>query len=223
MTDFIIAPTLNGKVASSIKSHDPLNRRRTRNDKTVKLGDFNCGGYALETYNWFLPNLCSALVEELAWNQWYDEQCFDENEELEPEEYYEYQDFKDELIEAEYQDFYDDFCLNSKVEISEETLKNIYYDWEDSPSALKYAVEAILSTFSDVRQIKDFSELKEDEYGIAYAIGGGDFHFVKYDQLTDVYTHKQGYWPVESIKDCDEAFLPRYDSERIYFAKKRGK
>ena len=121
MTDFIIAPKLNGQVISTIKSSDPLNRKKKRNRRNVQMRNYNCGGYALETYNWFLPNLCSSLVEEMAWNQWFDGQCFEEDQELENEEYYEYQDFKDELIESEFQDFYDDFCLNSKVEISDET------------------------------------------------------------------------------------------------------
>lgn len=45
--------TLSHKILSS--SEDKFNSFRTRNQKNTLDGDYNCGGYALGTFNWFLP------------------------------------------------------------------------------------------------------------------------------------------------------------------------
>lgn len=34
--------------------HDPMNKEG-RNSRNTYLGDYNCGGYALGTFNWFCP------------------------------------------------------------------------------------------------------------------------------------------------------------------------
>ena len=51
---------------------DQYNKKKRRGLDTVNRFDFNCGGYALETYNWYLP------VEGLRqasryFDSWYDE------------------------------------------------------------------------------------------------------------------------------------------------------
>ena len=80
-------------------------------------------------------------------------------------------------------------------------------------------VYRILKDFSDVRVINDFDDLDSDEYGIVFACGDDDFHFGRYDE--GIYSHKQGGYEVEIVRNEDEIFGDRYYSDRIYFAKKK--
>lgn len=36
--------------------HDPLNKRGSRNIRNTDKADYNCGGYALGTFSWYLPS-----------------------------------------------------------------------------------------------------------------------------------------------------------------------
>ena len=63
-------------------------------------------------------------------------------------------------------------------------------------------------------------ELKDDEYGIVYAAGGGDFHFGRYED--GVWTHKRGKSRIEEVDCEDDVFGKRYNSKRFYFAMKKG-
>ena len=88
------------------------------------------------------------------------------------------------------------------------------------PLLIKLAIERMLKTFPDLRRIKNFNELKDDEYGIVYAAGGGDFHFGKYEN--GVYSHKMGDLSAEEVETEDDIFGYRYDSKRFRFAMKKG-
>lgn len=55
--------------------YDPFNEEKRRNTKNVSKGDYNCGGYALSTFNWWgfkclrfhslnLNNMVDELLEE---------------------------------------------------------------------------------------------------------------------------------------------------------------
>lgn len=37
-------------------NHDPLNMRGSRNIRNTDKADYNCGGYALGTFSWYLPS-----------------------------------------------------------------------------------------------------------------------------------------------------------------------
>ena len=37
-------------------NHDPLNKRGSRNIRNTDKADYNCGGYALGTFSWYLPS-----------------------------------------------------------------------------------------------------------------------------------------------------------------------
>lgn len=93
---------------------------------------------------------------------------------------------------------------------------NIYED----NILMKLAIERMLSMFPDLRRIKSFDELKDDEYGIVYAAGGGDFHFGRYED--GVWTHKRGRSRIEEVDCEDDVFGKRYNSKRFYFAMKKG-
>lgn len=109
---------------------------------------------------------------------------------------------------------YDNRKLCKKIQ---DALDNGDYDF---PILIKLAIERMLTTFPDLRRIKSFDELKDDEYGIVYAAGGGDFHFGKYED--EVWTHKKGNLEIQEVKCEDEVFGYRYDSKRFYFAMKKG-
>lgn len=85
---------------------------------------------------------------------------------------------------------------------------------------MKLAIERMLTMFPDLRRIKSFDELEDDEYGIVYAAGGGDFHFGRYEN--EVWTHKMGDLRIEEVGCEDDVFGSRYDSKRFYFAMKKG-
>lgn len=42
-------------VGGKFSGRDELNIKRTRNIKNTERKDFNCAGYALETFSWYLP------------------------------------------------------------------------------------------------------------------------------------------------------------------------
>ncbi len=64
---------------------DAYNENGTRNMKNVSRDQFNCGGYALETYNWVLPcdseEECEELYDFDMWEYDYDEDDFNESAE----------------------------------------------------------------------------------------------------------------------------------------------
>ena len=96
-----------------------------------------------------------------------------------------------------------------------------FYDREyDNPFMIHLACMRMLEHLRGLRVISDFSELKNDEYGIAYRCCCDDFHFVRYDD--GVYSHKMGSWEVEEIENENEGWGNRYDSEIIRFAMKKG-
>ena len=62
---------------------------------------------------------------------------------------------------------------------------------------MKLAIKRMLAMFPDLRRIKSFDELKDDEYGIVYAAGGDDFHFGRYED--GVWTHKRAKSRIEEV------------------------
>lgn len=101
--------------------------------------------------------------------------------------------------------------------ISESLEWNIFED----NILMKLAIERMLAMFPDLRRIKSFDELEDDEYGIVYAAGGGDFHFGRYED--GVWTHKMGKLCIQEVDYEDDVFGERYDSERFRFAMKKGR
>lgn len=85
---------------------------------------------------------------------------------------------------------------------------------------MKLAIKRMLAMFPDLRRIKSFDELKDDEYGIAYAAGGDDFHFGRYED--GVWTHKRAKSRIEEVGCEDDVFGKEYNSKRFYFAMKKG-
>ena len=205
---------------------DIYNSDGTRNMNTVVTESCNCGGYALETYNWFLPIFIESVVSDDAEEKWLIENEYEDTDNLDWKEesdmYATIQDAVNETFanlkeEAEYI-FGDNYNEQVEKEVELVYFSSLY----NTETALALASAHMLEVFDDLRAVESFDELEEDEYGIIYRGGGWDFHFVKYDQLTDTYTHKMGFHEVEEVEDEDEAFGEEYDSRSLYFAKKRN-
>lgn len=202
---------------------DPFNLLRKRTIKNTSNDEYNCGGYALETFNWFIPFFNGSSFDDATWEEFYN--SFHKNDE---EVNYNYLAEDDnnycELKKEFFKEIQKEYSFSKKIDkekesIILETANEIFYNrCYDHPIALTIATTFMLSAFPKLRQIKSFRELKKGEYGIAYAAGNGDFHFCKYSN--GIFTHKIGDCKIEEVKSYEEAFFPRYDSEVIFFAMK---
>lgn len=224
---------VNGQIVGNIEQEDICNLTRKRNADNVNSIAFNCGGYALETFNWFLPIKNEGAVAEDAEAKWLTANGFEDNW-----EYYDNLDYFGEDDELEnYKRLKEKegaemiVSLLSEIEIpqnvTEEEAKNyaldLYHNHDyHSEIALRIAALNMLKGFPNMREINDWTELNEDEYGIAYRGGTDDFHFVKFDQKNNIYTHKMGWMNIETISNLEEGFSPDYNSRTVYFAKKRN-
>lgn len=221
---------------------DFRNEKRTRNQRNTANRFFNCGGYALETYNWFVPYFTSSAIDndvfdEIVYgNDYGDIDDWDYDWEsipcAEDDELYQYikADIKEEfflirderLAECEAWESENLILSDSEPDKINEIWNNVFYNsCYDHPAALLLAVKLMLKAFPDMRLVHSFEELRNDEYGVSYAAGGGDFHFCKYNN--GVYTAKNGAQPIHKVADEDAAFGDRYDSEIFRFAKKISK
>lgn len=202
---------------------DPFNFSKKRNDTTQDRKDYNCGGYALETYNWFLPFFSSHNFSSYVWR----EVCKVNNWEFD-EEGLENGDTQGELIYGGYEQEVIEALASVLMKLDSSLEEEDAYDQADSifqwgywdePAAMVLSIKFMLNAFPTLRIISDFSELEENEYGIAYACGSGDFHFIKFKD--GVLTHKMGNQEIKTISDVEETFSELgYDSEITFFAKK---
>jgi hypothetical protein len=101
-------------VFNLFKDKDPLNIKKQRNELNTNFDDFNCAGYALETFSWYCPY----------------------NEEK-------------------------------------------HCGWDNGMDCLECIDYMIKDFKGKLRRIFDISELKKDEYVIAFRGSPEDFHFMK--------------------------------------------
>ena len=219
-----------GNLMTTSSQQDILNRLHLRNEDNVRTMSFNCGGYALETFNWFLPIITQDFISDQAEEKWLIRNNYEAFWEIEDESDKEkdlsnYIDTNIQAGEKEIFRLLDEIEIPDNIDPDEaksealDLYKNHCYN---SPTALSLVKGNLLKTFSDLRVIKDWEELKTDEYGIAYRGGPDDFHFIKYDQEEKLYTHKLGWQFVETLISLEDGFGDDYDSKTIFFAKKRS-
>lgn len=84
----------------------------------------------------------------------------------------------------------------------------------------KIMIQRMLRIFPDLRIISSFKELNNDEYGISFATGFHDYHFIRYEN--GVFSHKRGELNIEILSDEKEGFKKGYCSKIIRFAMKKG-
>lgn len=187
-------------------TYDALNSERTRNDNTEDFDDYNCFGYALGTYNWGVPYITYSYIEELEADN-----VINKNDVVE----YEIQ-MAEEIMNISKEVFNVELEYEAAAHISDTIM---YGNFADT-FALEIAKRHMLSTFKDLREIKSFDELKENEYGIVYAACSHDFHYAKYIPEEKYYMHKMGHLEPEIVFREKDIFGERYRSKRLYFAKK---
>lgn len=142
---------------------DLFNIRNARNAENTDQFDYNCGGYALGTFSWYLPSRTDEM-----WGFW---------------------------------------LHRDKSELAEIT---------------EIAVKVMLEDFADLRVISDLSEVRTDEFAIAFRCSSdGDFHFVR--QFRNEWYHKCGVSDIYMMEE-EEVFSAvwnyRYDGPIVLFAKK---
>lgn len=49
-------------------NHDPLNMLGLRNIRNTDKADYNCGGYALGTFSWYLPSCTREEYTDIMWH-----------------------------------------------------------------------------------------------------------------------------------------------------------
>ena len=147
---------------------DLFNRNRNRNERNTSQWDYNCGGYALGTFSWYLPN---------------------DNDDVE--------------------DFWG--CQD--------------HSYEEMVSITRTCVDWMLDDFDDLRIIHRLSEVRHDEYAIAFRVSSdGDFHYIKQGKFR-TWTHKCGMGCINTITRWEvfhTHWNDRYDGPIVLFAKKRG-
>ena len=189
-----------------------------------ELKNYNCGGYALGIYEWWIPYMTPTRIEH-DYNEVYDEADWYDESDTSEEAVRARKNF--EYWDARYSDLLDGFeylfrlCFDREYdEIDECDLADF-----DSKLCMDFCIFILLRSFKWLRRISSFEELKEDEYGIVFAIGHGDFHFVRYEN--GIFTHKMGGTNIEVVKKWKEAFRSpygnevRYDAGHAFFAAKK--
>lgn len=189
-----------------------------------ELKNYNCGGYALGIYEWWIPYMTPSRIE-----------C-DYHEICDEADYYEEDDTSEEAVRARknleywderYSDMMDGFeylfrlCFDREYNVSDERK----LDGFNNKLCLNFCIFILLRSFKWLRRISSFEELRDDEYGIVFAVGHGDFHFVRYEN--GIFTHKMGGTDIEVVKKWKEAFRSpygdetRYDAGHAFFAAKK--
>ena len=189
-----------------------------------ELKNYNCGGYALGIYEWWLPYITPSHIERDYDDVYNEVDSYDED------------DFSEDAVRARnnleywdthYSDMIDGFeclfraCFNRKYREDDEYELEEY----DTKFCLDFSTFILLHSFEWLRRISSFKELRDDEYGIVFAVGHGDFHFVRYEN--GIFTHKMGGTDIEVVKKWKEAFRTpygdevRYDAGHVFFAAKK--
>ena len=201
----------------------------------LKQRDFNCGGFALGTYTWYVPLLTlstEVLIDETledfndsaAFTELYD--TTDQNELYDNYEINVVKDFVTNFsfddyrqIQANFYDEIDETALAMGYNEDElPAIEKSIYEWFNysHPVAVKIATQHLLKTFPILRLIDNISELKPNEYCVAYGTSENDFHFAKY--IGGKWYHKMGMSEIKEVPSMKEAFL-YYLGETVLFAK----
>ena len=129
---------------------DEYNRLGKRNIKNTTKRTYNCGGYALESFSWYLPRLNG-----------------------------------------------DDVCRADGTTIED-------------------CVKAMEEDFPNLRRIQEISELKENEYAVAFRLSDYDFHYIKRARNGHWYHKMGGLHYIRTMKEevvFSESWGKGYDGE----------
>lgn len=209
-----------------------------RKKDSLSIYDYNCGGFAFETYNWFLPFFNNRVLEEIEDRLDYTVEDlveeFDCAEEEDAEKNEEFrvcrnfiQNFDVSYIDDYEADIYEEIQevaeeLGYEDEADIECIRKRILDYHDFSHevAFEIAVRHMKAAFPDLRIISDVSELKKNEYAIVYGTCCDDFHFAKY--VDGKWFHKPGGNEIEEVESWEDAMAGRYYGKHIMFAKTKA-
>lgn len=196
----------DGIVAEDV--YDGLNTYGTRNFDDTEYDMYNCFGYAFQTFSWLHPILTGGAVDNYVYNEG-DWSLFDKDAEKRIDNG---DAFPLEVEEMEMDNLRDEF--------GKDYLENNFDQWDYTQGqVIKIMIDHILKNFSDVRIIKNESELYKGEYAIYMCGCPYDFHFCVYDPITKMYFHKRGATDPEEVASPAEAFGLKYFGKVTCFAK----
>lgn len=182
---------------------DALNQSNYRNVNNIDYKDYNCGGWALNTFEWLVPFLSCGNIDDFSYYaETHDSEWIDNLHDF----------FRDE-----------ENCESSKNEVNDEIEKhngNIeeqYYAHWDNETIINLSIQHLLSAFKDLRLINSLDELEDNEYGIVFGTNYDDFHFARI--LDGVITAKCGGCEIEEYYNIESAMI-NYPYGRTYFARK---
>jgi hypothetical protein len=189
-----------------------------------ELKNYNCGGYALGIYEWWIPYMTPSRIES-DYNEVYDEADYYDEDDVSEDAIRARENF--EYWDERYSDMIDGFEYLFRLCFNREYTANDEWDLSefDNKMSLDFSIFILLRSFKWLRRVNSFKELHDDEYGIVFAVGHGDFHFVRYEN--GIFTHKMGGSDIEVVKKWKEAFHSpygdevRYDAGHAFFAAKK--
>ena len=197
----------NGLAAEDV--YDGLNVYGTRKYENVDWGDYNCFGFAFQTFSWLHPLLTRGTAD-----YYYDNEGTWSLEDSDAEDRIE--NWCSFPMEVE-----DDEIKYLNENFGDEYVRQNYGQWDYSDSkVVNLMVKNILKAFPDTRIIKDPTELEWNEYAIYMCGCYYDFHFCVYDPTRNRYFHKRGGWAPEAVVSPAEAFGLKYYGKVVCFAKK---
>lgn len=205
---------------------DSFNKQRVRAQNNTYFRNYNCGGFALGTFSWYCPY--DINVVDYAFNRGYIT-AFEREDILRQLTEDEYAIAKEDWDSYESDEEYADYeeWRNSGAGF---LLEEKYPIFNKDSDLFLYYVDVMLKEINGLRLIRNFDDLRENEYCVAFRVGHGDFHYIRSNNnKCDVWIGKVGrsvvrkLTPSASKKDIekffDTLFDDRYDSKTILFAK----
>lgn len=217
--------------------NDEYNLSKQRRQCNTNYESYNCGGFALGTFSWYFPCdvdiLDFALLHNLITPEIYTEIYTSTDEEeyeiaLE-DEMNRWYDMGYLSVPKNSMDGFATFEAWRAMEIADQLEYYLGDIWTGNTPFMEYFISKILGDIQGIRIINDLSDLKDNEYCVAFRVGGGDYHYIRSNNnKCTKWIGKCGRNPVTQIivdkRYKGEAFFDamfgrRYNSDTIFFAK----
>lgn len=221
-------------------ANDPFNKDNRRRQKNTKTEAYNCGGFALGTFSWYAPY--DIDIVDYAFNHGFiDEEeradvlsCADEDE-----YYWAEQDFLDNWNERTNNKgvptnathnipVYKCWANYNMLDRLEEYCGDLF---KKNSGFMEYFIGVMLREIEGLRIINSLSDLKDNEYCVAFRVGCYDFHYIRSNNAKcETWIGKMGDCRVRELPNVTKAALgsekffdflfgSRYNSDTILFAK----
>lgn len=190
------------------------------------VGEYNCGGYALGLNVWYVPYLSFRLLEDIyesvEYELDYQQESWEEEPTGENAALFNKAKFNYDYVENRMEQTEDEFIalLTEYLGKEPDDDDRIAYENWVGDEVVDFSAWVMAKVFPWVRVIESFDELEDDEYGVIFAVGDWDFHFVRRDIYDGeiCWSHKMGGGPIEDLECPNDGFGGRYNSKRVFLA-----